>query len=583
MALITVCAVLALTGASAAVEVMPLAEVVPGSSGVCITEMDGGELVKVPLTVIGTLGPSAPDRDLILVRLEDPRFKEVGIIAGMSGSPVYVDGRLLGALAFGWQFSLEPIAGVTPFEQMRDLGAAAPPATAAGAIRPRLTELVAAAHDGTLGDRLLDWLVPAAGGGLDRLPLAVSFGGRRPDGDGWLAESWRRLGWVGTPAAATTGDQPNNSPLVPGSMVAAVLVDGDAVVAAGGTVTEVQGDQVWAFGHPYLGGGSARIPMASARAVAVLPSLASSFKFFEVGQIIGAFETDRTHGVWGRIGGSAPMVPIDVRVDDRAYSFRAVRHDILLPLMVSYLTNSSIAAHGRSFGDSTVSLRLEIDYPGERTVRYGEAFSGGQSPPDAAGMAGAVVAYLMNSPFEGPVVEALRIRLDTSERISSATVVDAVPERTVVHPGEELSVRIRLRPHRGTEYDHTVSLRIPDEVPEGRLDLVVADGGSWTAYDLQMRPFIPASFDDEIRYLGRLVPTTTLVLALESRQTGVAFQGGALAVPPSVVVQMRSALGPYLRTTEYGIWNRIQEEMPTSVVGAQRIPLTVRVSHWEDE
>jgi hypothetical protein len=277
------------------------------------------------------------------------------------------------------------------------------------------------------------------------------------------------------------------------------------------------------------------------------------------------------------------MVPIDVQVDGREYSFRAVRHDILLPLMVSFLTDSSIAAHGRSFGDSTVSIRMEIDYPEQRTARYSEAFSGGQSSPEAAGMAGAVVAYLMNSPFEGPAVDAIRIRLETSERISSATVLDAVPERSVISPGDELPVRLRLRPHRGPEFEKTVSITIPPEVPEGRLDLVVADGGSWTAYDLQMRPFIPASFDDEIRYLGRLVPTTKLVLALERRQTGVAFQGGALAVPPSIVVQMRSALGPYLRTTEYGVWNRIEVEMPTSVVGAQRIPLTIRVPSWEDE
>jgi hypothetical protein len=322
--------------------------------------------------------------------------------------------------------------------------------------------------------------------------------------------------------------------------------------------------------------------MARARVVTVLPSLASSFKFFEVGETIGVLEADRTHGVWGRIGGDAPMVPVEVSVDGETYSFRSIRHEILLPLMTAFLTNSSLRARGRDFGDSTVTMRLAIAYEDGRTASYGETFSSGQASAEAASMAGAVVAYLESTPFDAPEIESLRIRMATSERIESATVVDAIPQRSVVNPGDDLSVRLRLRPFRGAEYERRVSIRIPPEVPEGRLDLVVADGGSWTAYDLRMRPFRPASFDDEIRYLDRLVPGRRLVLALERQQSGVTFQGGALAVPPSLVVQMRSALGPYLQTTEYGVWNLTEEEMPTSVLGAQRIPLTVRRTHWED-
>jgi hypothetical protein len=572
-----------LGGTVDAAETMAIADVVPGAKGVCLTELDGGEMAEIPLTVLGALSPSAPERELILVRLDDPRFSKIGIVAGMSGSPVYVDGRLVGALAFGWSFSAEPVAGVTPFERMLELGGETARVAEAAAARPRLEELVEARRRGTLGERLLEWLVPAQTGSLQRLPLAVSFGGRQPpEGDGWMAESWRRLGWVGAPAAVATTSKPIDEPMRPGSMVAAVLVEGDAVVAAGGTVTEIRGDAVWAFGHPYLGTGGVRLPMARARTVAVLPSIASSFKFFEVGEIVGAIESDRTHGVWGRMGGAVPMVPIEVDVDDRSYSFRAVRHDILLPLMASFVADSSVAARGRVFGNTSVSMGIEIDYEGDRMAVYTDSFASGSASAEAAGMAGAVLAYLESSPFEVPEVEAVRIRLETSEGLDTATIVDAIPERSVVHPGMELPVRLRLRPHRGADYERLVTVRVPDEVPEGRIDLVVADGGAWNAYDLQMRPFLPASFDDEIRYISRLISSRRIVLALERRQSGVAFSGGALAVPPSLVVQLRSALGPYLKTTDYGVWSLIEEEMPTSVVGAQRIQLTVRLPHWED-
>ncbi|MBP1620722.1 MAG: hypothetical protein H6Q02_1489, partial [Acidobacteria bacterium] len=135
-----------------AVELIDPSEVPPGSRGVCLTEMDGGEAVEIPLTVLGQVGPWAPELEVVLVRLDDPRFEETGIIAGMSGSPVYVDGRLLGALAYGWPFSREPIGGVTPFTRMLSLAADdGPTGAGAAAARPTLPELVAARQERRLG------------------------------------------------------------------------------------------------------------------------------------------------------------------------------------------------------------------------------------------------------------------------------------------------------------------------------------------------------------------------------------------------------------------------------------------------
>jgi hypothetical protein len=577
----TLIALAVIAGSSLAwgVEHLDPAEATPGRSGICITEMDGGERVEIPLTVLGTVGSGTPNGEIVLVRLDHPRLEETGIIAGMSGSPVYLDGKLLGALAYGWAFASEPIGGVTPFARMVEMSAAQP---AAGVLaRPTIEEIMVAVGDGTLGELVVDWLLPLSSGELRPLPLVVA-GWQAPSNDGWLTESWRRMGWV----AASGGGQPETEDLddvLPGSMVAAVMVDGDVSLAAGGTVTEVRDDRLWAFGHPSLGAGATTFPLSRAGVVAVLPSLMTSFKFFTVGEAIGAIVADRRDGVVGRLGAEAPMVPISVTVNDRRYSFRAVRHPILMPLLAGYVAFASYGVDGRTFGDQTVATRVSVHYPGDSTASVAASFVGSIASVESSAFATAVVAYLEATSFEGPEIESIDIALETVEGLEAATIVDIVPERRVVKPGEELAVRFRLRPHRGPEQTRIITVRIPEEMPEGRLDLVGADGAAWTVYDLQMRPLLPASFSDELRLINSVDPATTIVAVLERRDSGMVMPGGTISAPPSVVLQLQSALGPNLDTVAYSVFAKVEAEMPFPVSGAQRIPLTVRAGTRESE
>jgi hypothetical protein len=571
MKLVLATFVLAVIGPAAwAVETLDPSEATPGRTGICITEMDGGERVEIPLTVLGTVGSGRPDGEIVLVRLDHPRMRETGIIAGMSGSPVYLDGKLLGALAYGWGFASEPIGGVTPFVRMLEVEPSPP--SSGVAPRPQLSTILNAARDGSLGELVVDWLLPERADNGQTLPLAVAGWHTSSDGS-WLAESGRRMGWI----AAVGGAQPGalvNSEITPGSMVAAVMVDGDVTLAAGGTVTEVRDDRLWAFGHPSLGAGSTAMPMSRASVVAVLPSLMNSFKFFTVGEQIGAIVADRRDGILGLLGAKAPMLPISVTVNDRTYSYRSVRHPALMPLLVGYLSQASQSVRGRSFGDQTVAVQVSVRYPGNQTATVSGTVASAQASAEASAFATAVVAYLEGSAFEGPEIESVAISLDTVEKISAATIIDIVPERRVVRPGDELSVHFRLRLHRGAEETHTLKVRVPDGIPEGRLDLVGADGAAWTAYDLQMRPLRPASFADEVRLVNSLDPATTLVAVLERPDVGVAVAGGTVSAPPSVVIQMQSALGPNLDTVAYSVVAKASATMPFPVSGAQRIPLT---------
>jgi hypothetical protein len=564
---------LALCRVAAGVDTIDPGEIRAGMEGVCLTEMDGDEMVEIPVSVLGVLGASAPEGELVMVRLEHPRFRETGIIAGMSGSPVYIDGKLVGALAIGWSFAKEPIGGVTPFSRMETLSPEAGSAVGGTSARPELAAIVDASQQGRLGEMLADWLLPRAKSEMEGLPLVVSA--PQAAGVEWLAEGWRRMRWLSAPSGGTSAlSGPED--VRPGAMVAGVLVSGNATLAVAGTVTEVRGNQVWAFGHAYLHGGSLSLPLARAHVLGVLPNQMSSFKLFNVGRTLGAWRVDRSHGMWGELGESPPMVPVEVVVNGRAYSFRSVRHPILLPYLVGYLVASSHGARGRFFGDQSLTMKAGIEYAGGLEASLSESFVGGDTEASASGLAAALVAFLEASDFPVPEVERIHVELRTEEAIRQSTIVDVIPDRLVVRPGEELAVRVRLRPYRGDDVVETLRLEVPKEAPAGRLELVVADGASWTAYDLRARPLRPGSFRDELRYVGRLVPSSRIVAALELKSPGVALRGGSAPVPLGVALTMRSGLGSSLETVTYRLAGLTSREHGAQVLGAVRIGLVVR-------
>ena len=304
--------------------------------------------------------------------------------------------------------------------------------------------------------------------------------------------------------------------------------------------------------------------------------LMSSFKFFTVGGELGAMVADRRDGIVGRLGDTAPMVPIEIAVDGEERSFRAVRHPVLLPLLAAYLSQASQSVRGRVVGDQTVTARIELRYPGHEPTALRFNVSSGQAAAEAAAFVGAVLAYLEASPFAGPPLESLSVRLDTAERLRAARILEVVPSRRVVRPGEQIELRFRLKPHRGPEEVRVLTLQVPPGLPDGRLDVVGADGAAWTAYELKMRPRRPASFDDELQLLAGLVPASTLVAALERPDSGVALPGGSLSTPPGIALQLASALGPNLETVSYSVVAEAVEAVGVPVAGAQRVQLTVR-------
>ncbi len=566
-----------------AVEIIDPSELRVGEEGYFVTEIDGGELLKSPVRIMGVLGASMPGGELVLIRLLAPRFEKSGVAAGMSGSPVYVRGRLVGALAFAWAFASEPIAGVTPFARMEgDLPAETSEGSGGGEL-PGASELAAAVRDGQMISLTEKLLRPQGSEGPSPLPFSIGAGGAlssfRPEG--WLGKLFQRMGWVLAPGGAGTEAEASRGEIRPGSMVAAVLVDGDAHLAAGGTVTEIRGDRVWAFGHPFLGAGSMKMPMARATVVTILPSLANSFKFFNTGGEIGSFLSDRRHGIWGRMGRKSSTVPFHLNFGDESFDFGLIDHEVLTPLLAAYLVQGIQSIRGVSLIPQSIGVSLAIDFEDGRDLRLDQVFEGGDAPAQAAAWTGALVAYLRQSSFEAPEMKKISCTLTTREGLRRRQILDVSPSSPVLAPHQEFRLRIRLLAPDGRIEKRVIEMKAPGEGSGGHLQLVVADGASWAAYDLKSRPGLVHSFSGQLELLRRLRSAGTIVAAFEGAGRSLVTESGSVPIPAGVLMNLKSGRRTQMKTVGWRVQRKLELPVDFPVLGAMRIKLKLRAPGFE--
>ncbi|HUK12394.1 MAG TPA: SpoIVB peptidase S55 domain-containing protein [Thermoanaerobaculaceae bacterium] len=556
---------------AAALQWLDPSAVKPQQRGVCVTEWSGGERREIPVEVMGTLDAVAPGRSAVLVRLLDDRLTGSGVVAGMSGSPVYVDGKLLGAVAFGWSFAREPLAGVTPFETMHKLE---PGGGSAGAPAPTVAQLAALA-DGHLEPMAILPDLPSHGGGE---PQLAALGGL-PEPSGFAAKLLERLGLQTVPAG---GGAPGEGPPEPGEMLAVPLVWGDATLAAGGTVTAREGDKVWAFGHPLFNLGKVRMPAVRARVLAIQGSYQNPFKIFAVGKSFGTLVVDRAAGIVALAGAAPAGIPVTIDVHgpmgDATWHFRMVEEPLLAQSMVTYLTNASLTSRGAGVGQASARIAMKVDLADGRSVSLDQSGRGLDILARIAAFAGGVVGALANSPFAHPAVAGVEMRLDRDEEARGAVIAEALPARTVVAPGEALAVEVRLQPEHAAVESRRLTLRVPPDAEPGPVDLIVADGAAWSEYRLRAEGLMPADFADQLAELGLLESSATLVGVLVGHARGVAVPGASQPdLPPSWAATVATGLGPRsvtrLGSSVLAI-TRVPAGMPLE--GAFRIPLTVR-------
>lgn len=550
---------LLLLGATAAfAETMPLSQIKAGMKGYGLTVFEGSKVEKFDVEVIGVLNQIGPGQDLILARVDSPVVRRAGVLAGMSGSPVYIDGKVIGALAYAWQFAKEPVAGITPIAEMLRIaqaGGTGGNAVLPAAATPRMTgaeflQTIASSKAESVFERLVGDLTRtqiSTVGAAKRIALPVSLSSFAPETVARFGRYLDDMGMVAVPSGAsssapTTVSTSASKHFAPGDPVGAVLLNGDFSVAATGTVTHIEGDRVYAFGHPFLDMGEISFPMARAEIVGFLPSVASSFKFANTGEVIGALRQDRGAGIMGVIGETARTIPVELTVDgsglSKTYRVNVVRHPQLSPLMLAMAADSVVANAQRAAGERTVVLESEIKLKGFEPIRLREGWAGAQARSAIPAYLAVISGYLISNEFKDAEIESVKLHLRHDDQLRIAHLLEATlqgPENGRISAGDTVKVRAVLKPFRGDSFVETFEVKIPDDQPPGQAYLLVGSGTVANQIDFTLVPPDPRTLEQVVSVLRRLRPSTDLTIGLYSSGEGAVTAGVYLPnLPPSI-------------------------------------------------
>src|ERR1700682_2057801 len=454
-------------------ELLPLNQVRAGMQGYAYTIFGGEQVEKFDLEVIGVLDNFlGPKQSIILVQLKGPKVEHTGVVAGMSGSPVYLDGKLAGALSLKLGvFTKEPIAGVTPIQDV--LNPASQPATTQAAVQQLGLPSEASTRTGL-----------PSGSALEPIETPLVFSGFQPAALQQFASQLQGYGFVAA-QGGTAPPRPDDGHLAAGDMAGMVLVQGDASINSACTVTAVQGDRVYLCGHPFLSFGDIQIPMARSRVVTTLSSNLASTKIVNVGGSIGTITGDHLTAVTGKLGPPPAMVPLDLTVKtaagEKSLHFDLVNHPKLTPLLVAITTFNGLTQNAIYGEGTTLHLSGEIGLKGHAPVQLENTYAPGDSLiPDGLPIALSVqnvFTRLFANTYEVPSVERIALRVESVPGRQSFTIDSAWLEKGEAAPGETLRVRVLLHPSRGAARIAATSVRIPDQIARGTtLRVLVTDG-----------------------------------------------------------------------------------------------------------
>lgn len=457
----------------------PLADVQPGMKGVTYTIFQGDQVEKVDLEVIGILHNAiGPKQDVILVRLLGDKVQQTGVVAGMSGSPVYFDGKLAGALALKLgTFTREAIGGVTPIASMLEIenppvspAPKNPGLASSTATRVRLPEEFARRVAAGSGQFLVPIETPLVGAGLYPETLA-RFG---KDFSAW--------GMAAMPGG-TAPPSPQDAQLKPGDMVGIDLIRGDLSLSSGCTVTVAQDNRVLACGHPLFGFGAVEMPLSRAHVVMTLASAAASTKIITTGGTIGTLTQDRQSAVMGTLGAGPPMIPVDLALatpaGEKKFHFEVIESPQLAPVLVAVATYNGMM-DSPTYGQGTsVQFDGTIMIKGHTPVRLESLFaSTDEATPAGLSVATAVqsaFARIYSNPYEVPQIERVDVRVTALQDRRWAMIDSAWMEKSEVRPGETVGVKVLLRPYRGAPFIQELPVTIPEQSARGTLQLVISD------------------------------------------------------------------------------------------------------------
>lgn len=515
---------------------LPVGEIRAGMKGYGRTVFQGGKIERFDFEVLGVQRNAAPGKSRIMVRASGGPLADTGILAGMSGSPCYIDGKLIGALSTGLLFEKEAIGGITPIgemlDQLRDIPETPPSRTPL--ILPKLEppKVLKAALSG----KMLDFRTLMGEPDPQAVPMSIVGSALGPEA--------QRL-WTGFPVAfaavpvLTGGARGEASPLEPGGMAAITLMQGDLDLAAAGTITYVSGKRVLLFGHQLFNLGPVDLPLWSATVASTVASYQSSFKMAMPVAPVGALRLDRSSGVAGILGAEARMIPLRIGLNlggKRTLNFRfeLMDHPVATPALVATAVAQTLEAHTRGLGLQSLSMQGNIKLAGHPAILI-ENVIADLNPSRMSQYVGAILQAITLNPFEKPVFEGISLTIKAEERLDLSAIAGVRLLKARAKRGEILPVLVTLQNIQGVRETATFNIQVPSSAAKGKATLMVGDGFSLMAADPDERMIEVASLGDVVRLLNGALRNNHAYALLVQSQPGAGLRGSRIeGIPPTV-------------------------------------------------
>jgi hypothetical protein len=560
--------------APAVTKIFPLDEVKAGQHGVAYTVFEGVKPEPMAVEILGRIKDAlGPGQDMILARLHGTKPEYTGVVAGMSGSPVYIDGRLVGALSYRiGQFTKEPIAGITPIEEML--------AVRDGEVRPGAAKSSGAAVGAS---------VAAGAGMVTPMETPLVLGGFSQETVDRFGDRFRALGL--TPVAGLGGADPTAKqpePLVPGSAVSLVMVEGDLSMAGTCTVTYVDATHLLACGHPITQYGRVSMPMTKAEVVTTLASPLNAFKIVNTTETVGAFTEDRATAILGRFGEKARMIPVSVEVSGGGAAARTVHFEVvdnreLTPSAMLVSVYQSLQQTNGAAAEMSYRMQGVVTMEGLPEVKFEEMVS-----PNALNPAAINAALVVNDRFgriyaneaEQPVVTGLRLKMEAIAERRTATIEAARLSRAEVHAGETVEIEATVRPYRADTEVVRIPVTIPPGTMPGELRLVVSDGETVDKMTLPTggQAQQPTGLRDLIGQMNELHANDGIYVTLLDHTVQAVLVGGTMGGVP---LSMANVLQPLKKEQRVQLNGETAEAIGSAktgyaVAGSESLTLRVR-------
>ena len=534
---LTISAILLAGITSAQPRIMPLKEVKAGMRGIGKTVFADSRVEDFPVEILGIMENIGPRQSIILARLGGPQVERTGVMQGMSGSPVYINGRLIGAVALAFPFAKEPIAGVRPIEEMLDV------------TREKIPT----------GDRTQVAFGREAQSKLMEISTPLSLAGFTRSAFDRFAPDLRALGLepmqgaLGGGGALASGGMGDPRVLQPGSMISVLLMTGDMAVSADGTVTAIDQGRVYAFGHRFMAGGSSAMPFARADVLTLLPNVNTSFKISTSRELMGVINQDRNAAIAGVFGERAPMVPISITVrgaglkTPRQYKMEFISDRTLSPLLAQMAIYSALDGTERALGPGSVTVRGMMELEGGLPpVRLDNVYSADSNAIAQAAVYSTIpLSYLSQSGLEGVRPKSISLEFETSDKRNQLQVEQVWPSNREVHPGEMIELNISLTGENGAEVLRKVNYAVPVGAPLGMLQVTVSDAMTANLVEFSqaagVRSRTPAQI---VRLVNSLRQYNRVSVRLSRAEPTYQVQGSELSDPPPSVALLLAKAQP---------------------------------------